>query len=181
VAGQIAKLKGARVIGVAGGPEKCAWLTEVAGFDAAIDYKNDDIAARLRDVAPDGIDIFYDNVGGAVLDAGLVNLAQGATVVLCGAISTRYSFADHPPPGVRNLAALVAKSARMEGFIVLNYAERFDEAAQQLGSWVRDGRIVVAEDLQQGTLEQAPATLRRLFDGGNIGKQLLQIAEPTGP
>lgn len=177
VVGQIAKIKGCRVIGIAGGPEKCAWLKDTAGFDEVIDYKNEDIAARLRELAPKGVNVFFDNIGGDILDAGLGNIAQGGTIVLCGGISSGYSL-ENQPPGPRNIFMLTVRSARMEGFIVLNYAQRFGEAIEQLVAWVSEGRIVYAEDIQHG-LENAPATLRRLFEGKNFGKQILQIGEPV--
>jgi NADPH-dependent curcumin reductase CurA len=177
--GQIAKLKGAaKVIGIAGGPDKCAWLTEVAGFDAAIDYKHEDVARRIGQLAPDGVDLYYDNVGGAILDAALANLAQAPTVVMGGAIATRFPT-NGQAVGVYNLTTLLVKRGRLQGFILLDFADRFDEGVAQLGAWLREGRILAAEDVQRGGLEQAPATLRRLFEGGNLGKQLLQIAEPV--
>jgi NADPH-dependent curcumin reductase CurA len=180
VAAQIAKLHGARVIGIAGGPEKCAWLVQTLGLDAAIDHRGEDVAARLQALAPDGIDLYYDNVGGVILDAVLANLALRARIVLCGAISTRYAY-DGRPTGIQNLITLMPKRARMQGFIVLDYAERFEQGLEQLAAWLRDGSIVSAEDVRTGGLQDAPATLRRLFEGRNLGKQLLQIADPTAP
>jgi NADPH-dependent curcumin reductase CurA len=176
VVGQLAKLHGARAIGIAGGPRKCAWLTDVAGFDAAIDYKREDVATRLGELAPDGVDLFYDNVGGAILDAGLLHLAERARVVVCGAISTRYAISDRPPPGVRNLPQLLVKRARMEGFIVLDFRDRHAAARERLAGWLHERRIVTAVDLQRGGIEDAPATLRRLFEGRNLGKQVLELA-----
>lgn len=177
--GQLAKLKGAaKVIGIAGGPVKCAWLTEVGGYDAAIDYKREDVATRIGELAPDGVNLYYDNVGGAILDAALANLAQAPTVVMGGAISTRFPV-DGQGAGIHNLTTLLVKSGRLQGFILLDFRDRFDEGVEQLGDWLREGRIVAPEDIQRGGLEQAPATLRRLFEGRNLGKQLQQIAEPT--
>jgi NADPH-dependent curcumin reductase CurA len=176
VAGQIAKLQGARVVGIAGGPEKCAWLTKEAHFDAAIDYKRDDVAARLRELCPKGIDVYFDNVGGEILDAALAHIALRARIVLCGAISG-YNEST-PPPGPRNLMNLVIQRARMEGFIVLDYLPRFGEATEQLLAWVKSGAIVHEEDVQRG-LENAPKTLLRLFTGANRGKQLLEVAAPS--
>jgi len=178
VAGQLAKLAGARTIGIAGGPEKCRWVTEVAGFDAVIDYKREDVATRIGALAPDGLDIYYDNVGGAILDAALGHLAVGARVVLCGAISTRFAVGVEPP-GIKNLPALIIKRARMEGVVIVDYQDRFDEARTQLADWLRAGKLLTADDVQHGDLEQAPGTLRRLFEGRNLGKQLLQIAAPS--
>jgi NADPH-dependent curcumin reductase CurA len=176
VAGQIAAIKGAsRVIGIAGGPEKCAWLTDVAGFDVAIDYRTENVLTRLADEAPNGIDVVFENVGGDILDASLANLAMRARVVLCGAIST-YNAVELPP-GPRNYLQLVIKRARIEGFLVLDYVARFGEAVEALHGWANQGRVCYAEDIQEG-LENAPTTLRRLFSGQNFGKQLLKIADP---
>lgn len=176
VAGQIATLQGCRAIGIAGGTEKCRWLTEKAHFDAAIDYKREDVAARLRALCPKGIDVYFDNVGGEILDAALANLAQRARIVQCGGISS-YNETT-PPPGPRNLMNLVVTRSRMEGFIVIDYAARFGEAAAQLAKWVAEGKLAHAEDVQRG-IENAPKTFLRLFEGKNLGKQLLQVAEPA--
>lgn len=179
VAGQIAKIAGARVIGIAGGPEKCAWLTKEAHFDAAIDYKREDVSARLGALCPKGIDLYFDNVGGEILDAALARIALRARVVLCGAISGYNETA--PPPGPRNLMNLVIQRGRMEGFIILDYLPRFAEGVAKLSAWVRSGEIVHQEDVQRG-LENAPRTLLRLFTGANTGKQILQVAEAgSGP
>jgi NADPH-dependent curcumin reductase len=174
VVGQIAKIKGCRVIGIAGGAEKCRWLTDEAGFDAAIDYKSENIPVRMKELCPKGIDIFFDNVGGAVLDAALARLALRGRVVLCGGIAN-YN-ATEPSPGPKNYMNLVIQRGRMEGFLVLDYLERAGEAIGALGGWVQSGKIKYKVDVQQG-LENAPATLRRLFEGRNDGKQLLRIAE----
>jgi len=162
------------VVGIAGGPEKCRWLTEKAGLDAAIDYKSEDVQARIRELCPKGVDVYFDNVGGEILDAALANLALRARVVMCGGISG-YNEVE-PPPGPRNLMNVVIQRARMEGFIVIDYAPRFAEAAQQLARWVEEGKIVHQEDVQKG-IENAPRTFQRLFRGENTGKQLLQVAE----
>lgn len=175
VAGQIAKILGCRVIGVAGGREKCDWLTREAGFDAAIDYQNEPVHARLRELCPAAIDVFFDNVGGEVLEAALAEIAKGARVVLCGGISL-YN-AETWPPGPRNYLALLSQRARMEGFMVLDFAARFAEAERALSSWVAAGSLTYREDIQEG-FENAPKTLLRLFEGKNFGKQLLRIAEP---
>jgi hypothetical protein len=172
VAGQIAKLQGAHVVGIAGGPSKCAWLTKEAHFDAAIDYKHEHVAARLRELCPKRIDVYFDNVGGEILDAVLGQIAQRARVVLCGGIAS-YNEAT-PPPGPRNLMNLVLQRGRMEGFIILDYVARFGEGVAKLSEWVRSGAIVHQEDVQHG-LENAPRTLLRLFTGANTGKQILQI------
>jgi NADPH-dependent curcumin reductase CurA len=172
VAGQIAKLAGARVIGIAGGAEKCGWLTQEAHFDAAIDYKGESVPARLGELCPKGIDVYFDNVGGEILDAALARLALRARVVLCGGISS-YN-ASSPPPGPRNYMNLVVQRARMEGFIVLDYLPRFGEGVAALAKEVQAGRIAHQEDVQHG-LENAPRTFLRLFRGENRGKQILAL------
>jgi len=174
VAAQIARLQGCRVVGIAGGAEKCRWLTEQARLDAAIDYKREDVARRLRELCPKGIDVYFDNVGGEILDAALANLAQRARIVQCGGISG-YNEAT-PPPGPRNLMNLVVTRSRMEGFIVIDYAPRFAEGAAKLAQWVAEGKLAHAEDVQHG-IENAPKTFLRLFQGKNLGKQLLQVGE----
>lgn len=172
VAGQIAKRKGCRVVGIAGGPEKCAWLEDKAHFDAAIDYKSQDIGARLSELCPDGIDVFFDNVGGEALDAVLARIARGGRIVVCGSIS-RYNL-EEPPPGPRNYFYLTQQRARMEGFVVLDFLARAPQAVADLAAWVADGSIAWEADVQHG-FENAPATLRRLFTGQNFGKQLLEL------
>jgi hypothetical protein len=175
VAGQIARIRGCRTIGIAGGPEKCRWVVERARFDACIDYKHEDVGKRLGELCPKGLDVYFDNVGGEILEAALDHLALRARIVLCGGIS---SYNDETPrPGPRNLMNLVVQRARMEGFIVLDYFGRMDEAVRQLGAWVQAGEIVHEEDVQEG-FERIPATLQRLFTGQNLGKQLLRLAEP---
>jgi len=175
VAGQIAKIKGCRVIGTAGGKEKCDWLVKVAHFDAAIDYKHEDIGARLSELCPNGIDVFFDNVGGTVLNEVLARINLKARIVLCGSIS-RYNNAT-PPPGPANYFYLTARRSRMEGFIILDYVARFPEAIAALAQWQKEGKLVQKEDIAVG-LENAPRTLIRLFTGENFGKQLLKIADP---
>ncbi len=172
VAGQIAKLKGCRVIGIAGGARKCGWLTDKAHFDAAIDYKSEDVGARLSELCPDGIDLFFDNVGGDVLDEVLARIARGARIVLCGAIS-RYN-AEELLPGPSNYYRLVAQRGRMQGFVVIDFLGRYGEAAADLAKWVSEGRIAWEVDVQRG-FENAPDTLLRLYTGANFGKQLLEI------
>ncbi len=175
VAGQIAKLKGCRVIGIAGGPEKCAWLTEEAGFDAAIDYKNDNVEAKIREHCPQGINIYFDNVGGEILQAALNNLAMNARVILCGGISSYNE--EIPPPGPNNLMNLIGTRSRMEGFIIIDYMDRMAEFHAEMGQWLQEGKIIHLEDIQEG-FENIPTTLQRLFTGQNMGKQLLKISEP---
>ena len=175
IAGQIAKIHGCRVIGSAGGSAKCAWVTEVAGFDACIDYKSENLESRLQELAPEGLSVVFDNVGGEALEAALGNLALRARVVLCGSISSGYTDRGygHAP---RNYMELGFKRARMEGFIFIDYVARFPEALQTLVRWVNEGQLVYAEQIHYG-LEHAPSALQGLFDGQNLGKQLLRIAD----
>lgn len=180
VAGQIARIRGAaKVVGLAGGPEKCAWVTDVAGYDVCIDYRNEDVGRRLREEFPKGMDVYFDNVGGPILDDALMNLALNARIALCGAISTGYDVQELPP-GPKNYAQLIIKRSKIEGFLVLDFVPRFGEAIGELAGWLTSGEIKVEEDLQEG-LENAPATLARLFTGANLGKQLLTVAEPPLP
>ncbi|MRG93179.1 NADP-dependent oxidoreductase [Polyangium spumosum] len=172
--GQIAKIKGARVVGIAGGPAKCAWIKDELGFDAAIDYKAEDVKKRLGELCPGGIDVYFDNVGGAILEAALAHLAMRGRVVLCGSIGDYNNPAGSSGP--RNLMNLVIKRGRMEGFLVTDYADRFGEAIGDLARWAAEGRIQDRVDVVEG-LENAPAALRRLFTGANTGKQLVKVAD----
>jgi hypothetical protein len=171
--GQIAKIKGCRAVGIAGGAEKCNYVVRELGFDACIDYKGEDVRARLRDLCPNGINIYFDNVGGSILDAALACLAMRGRVVVCGAIS-QYNDAE-PPPGPKNYLSLLVNRGRMEGFIVLDYLPRAPEAVKDLSTWFAEGKIKDKVDVAEG-FENAPAALRRLFTGENLGKQLLHIA-----
>jgi NADPH-dependent curcumin reductase len=173
VAGQIAKIKGARVVGVAGGETKCRWLTDELGFDAAIDYKAQDVRRALREAAPAGVDLYFDNVGGEILDAVLTRLARGARIVICGAVS-QYNATD----GVRgpdNYLSLLVARASMTGMVIFDYAPRFAEAARELGAWLADGRLVSREDIVEGGVEAFPEALLKLFAGENIGKLVLHV------
>lgn len=174
VAGQIARIRGCRAIGIAGGADKCRWLVDEARFDAAVDYKSEDVAARLRELCPKGIDVFFDNVGGAQLDIALARLAIRGRIVLCGAIA-QYNEAD-PPPGPKNYSNLIIKRGRMEGFLVMDHMANAPQAIADLAKWAREGKIVDRVDVQEG-LENAPRALRRLFTGENRGKQLVRIAD----
>ncbi|MGZ3619775.1 MAG: NADP-dependent oxidoreductase [Candidatus Binataceae bacterium] len=176
VAGMIARIKGCRVVGLAGGREKCDWLVREAGFDAAIDYKNENVGDALTRHCPNGIDVFFDNVGGEILDHVLTRLAISARIVLCGAIS-RYNESGMLGPGPRHYFNLILRRARMEGFLVFQFAQRYPEAMVELGKWYATGRIKNKIDLAHG-LENAPKTLIRLFTGANFGKQLLKLADP---
>ena len=174
VAGQLAKIAGCRVIGTAGGPDKARWLTEEFGFDAVIDYKSEHVGKRLRALCPNGVDVYFDNVGGAILNTVLARLAPRARVVICGGIA-RYSQ-DGSVPGPENYFNLVFMRARMEGFLVSDYLSRFAEAKQRLWRWIEDGRLKYRVDIQDG-FANAPHTLIRLFEGQNFGKQLLKLEE----
>ncbi len=172
-AGQLARLKGAsQVVGIAGGPEKCAYVVGELGFDAAVDYKGPGLAARLHELCPSGIDLYFDNVGGIILDTALAQLAMRGRVVLCGAISA-YN-ATEIPPGPSNYVNLIARRGRMEGFIVSDYARRFPEAQAEVLSFLQDGRLKHAEHVVEG-LEQAPDALNLLFTGGNTGKVVVRL------
>ncbi|MFN3232276.1 MAG: NADP-dependent oxidoreductase [Alphaproteobacteria bacterium] len=176
-AAQLAKIHGAKkVIGVAGGAEKCKWIVEEGACDAAIDYKSDDLAAKVAELAPDGVDLFYDNTGGPILDAVLPNLADGARVVVCGGIASGYSGWEMPE-GPKNYLFLILKSAKMEGFLLFTYAPKFGEAMADIGKWVQEGKLTVAETVSEG-LENAPATMQGLFTGKNKGKTILKVADP---
>jgi NADPH-dependent curcumin reductase CurA len=171
IAAQIAKLRGAKVIGIAGGKTKCSWLTDKAAIDAAIDYKNEDVGERLRTLAPKGVNVYFDNVGGNILDAVLKQLALNARVVLCGGI---IGYTGEVDASIQNYMSLVVTRSTMQGFLISDYAPRFHEGIAALGTWLQAGKLAYEVDIQQG-LENAPQTLQRLFDGKNLGKQLLQI------
>ena len=171
--GQIGKIKGCRVVGIAGGAAKCEWIVKELGFDAAIDYKSENVARALKRECPNGIDIYFDNVGGEILEAALANLNLGARIPLCGMIS-QYNNAA-PAPGPRNLAMLLMKRALIQGFIVTDYASRFAEAGQEIVGWYLAGKLKYRTDITKG-LEQAPATLAKLFEGTNQGKLLVEVS-----
>lgn len=172
IVGQIARIAGARVIGLAGGAEKVAFLTDALGFDAAIDYKHEDVGARLKELAPKGIDVFFDNVGGEILDIALDNIAERGRVVICGAIS-QYNDQQHVR-GPSLYLRLAERYARMEGFTVMHFAERYGEAQATLAQWLAEGRLTMPEQVEQG-IDAFPAALRKLFEGGNTGKMLVKI------
>ncbi|MEU1204602.1 NADP-dependent oxidoreductase [Nocardia sp. NPDC005825] len=173
VAGQIAKAEGATVIGIAGGAEKCRILTEELGFDAAIDYREGDVLRQLRQAAPGGIDVYFDNVGGDILDAALANLRRGARVVICGAISAYNE--EKPPPGPSRYMSLLVFRATMTGFVVFDYADRYAEAGARLGQWLAEGRIKSREHVVEGGVERFGETLNMLFTGANTGKLVLAL------
>jgi NADPH-dependent curcumin reductase len=173
VAGQIARIKGARVIGIAGGETKCRWLVDELGFDAAIDYKAEDLRASLRQSAPDGVDVYFDNVGGEILDSVLTRLARGARIVICGAVS-QYNSAEGPR-GPDNYLALLVARASMTGMVVFDYAPRYGEATRELAAWLSDGSLISREDVLEGGVQAFPSALLKLFAGENIGKLVLRV------
>jgi NADPH-dependent curcumin reductase len=177
VSGMIAKIKGCRVVGIAGGREKCDWLLKEAGFDAAIDYKNENVGEALSKHCPQGINVYFDNVGGEILDHALARLAHGARVVLCGAISQYNNLGERTPVGPKNYLSLIMQGARMEGFLVFHFFQRYPEAIAEMSKWYAEGKLKNEVDLQQG-LENAPKTIIRLFTGANFGKQLLKLGDP---
>jgi NADPH-dependent curcumin reductase CurA len=172
--GQIAKVKGARVVGIAGGPEKCALLTDELGFDAAVDYRADDVKGALRAATPDRVDVYFDNVGGDILDLALTRLNRKARVVICGAIS-QYNNESHVQ-GPSNYLTLLVARARMEGFVVFDYAQRYGEAAAEIARWIGEGRIRTKEHVVKGAVDDFPETLQMLFRGDNVGKLVLEVA-----
>jgi NADPH-dependent curcumin reductase CurA len=174
VAGQIAKIKGCRAVGIAGGPEKCNYIVKELGFDAAIDYKNESVIEGLRKHCPKGVDVYFDNVGGEILDAVLSQLARGARVVLCGAISQYNSTAGIKGPS--NYLSLLVNSARMEGFIVFNYLAKYGEAAREMAGWMMAGKLKSKEDIVEG-FQTFPDTLLKLFRGENFGKLMIKVAD----
>jgi NADPH-dependent curcumin reductase CurA len=171
--GQIAKIKGCRAVGIAGGPEKCQMLVDELGFDAAVDYKNEDLLPALREKCPDRVDVFFDNVGGEVLDAVLARLARGARIAICGAVS---QYNESQMRGPANYMALLVRRARMQGFVVFDYADRYGEAAREMAGWMDEGKLKGREHLVDG-IETFPDTLLKLFRGENTGKLILQVAE----
>jgi NADPH-dependent curcumin reductase len=173
IAVQIARIEGCRVVGIAGGAEKCAWLEQELRVDAAIDYKRDDLAQRLREATPDRVDVFFDNVGGEILDLVLARLAVRARIVLCGGISQYNATA---PWGPVNYLSLLTNRASMTGLIVFDYQAQYTEAIYQLAAWIDDGRLIVREQIVQGGIDRFPETLRALFAGANTGKLLLALA-----
>ena len=177
VSGMIAKIKGCRVVGIAGGRDKCDWLLKEAGFDAAIDYKNENVGEALTKHCPQGINVYFDNVGGEILDHALARLAYGARVVVCGAISQYNNLGERNPVGPKNYFNLIMQHARMEGFLVFHFMPRYSEAIAEMSRWYAEGKLKNEVDLQQG-LENAPKTIIRLFTGANFGKQLLKLGDP---
>lgn len=174
IVGQIAKVRGCRAIGLTGSDEKCAWLTDELGYDAAINYKTSNLRRALEEACPEGIDVFFDSVGGAILNTVLTRLNYHGRVVVCGAISQ----INEPelPPGPSNYLQLLAKSARMEGFTTLDFARRYDEARSDLAQWIGGGKIRYRDDIVEG-LDEAPSHLLRLFSGEHRGKLMVKLAD----
>ncbi len=170
--GQIAKINGARAVGIAGGPAKCRYVTEELGFDACIDYKGENVGDGLSRHCPKGIDVYFDNVGGDILDQALARLARRARVVICGAIS-QYNETG-PVSGPKNYLSLLVNNARMEGFVVFNYQSRYPEGLAALAGWIKSGQLKSKEDIVEG-IETFPETLLKLFTGANFGKLMLKV------
>jgi hypothetical protein len=175
VAAQIAKIKKCRVIGIAGGPAKCRCLTDDLGLDAAIDYKSENVGARLGELCPDGINVYFDNVGGSTLEAAIDHMALHGRIPLCGMIS---GYNAEQSPGPHNLFLLIAKRIRMEGFLIPDYFDRFEVGRRELSEWLAAGQLKALEDVQEG-FENIPSTFLRLFQGANLGKQVLKMADPS--
>lgn len=172
--GQLARIKGCRVVGIAGGPAKCDWVVQELGFDACIDYKNGDVREGLKAHCPEGVDIYFDNVGGEILDHVLACLRRQARIIICGAIS-QYN-ATSAVQGPKNYLSLLVNRARMEGMVVFDYIERYPQAITELAGYLKDGRMKSREDVVIG-LDTFPESLVKLFNGGNFGKLVLQVAD----
>jgi NADPH-dependent curcumin reductase CurA len=174
IVGQVAKIKGCKVVGIAGGPDKCKHVVEELGFDACIDYKNENVASRFKEECPKGIDIYFDNVGGEILDIALTRLRMHARIVICGAISQYNNKTRIKGPS--NYLSLLVNRASMTGMVVFDYADRYKEGAQILGGWLAQGKLKSREDIYEG-IENFPETFRRLFSGDKMGKLVLKVIE----
>ncbi|NRA45103.1 MAG: NADP-dependent oxidoreductase [Oligoflexales bacterium] len=172
VVGQIAKIKGCKVVGVCGSDEKCDWLVNEFGFDAAIQYKRQNIPEALKESCPEGIDVYFENVGGAILEHSLMQMNQFSRLVLCGLISN-YNLTS-APEGVKNFAQILMQRIKVQGFIASDYLSRWPEAIAELSSWVQQGKIKYKEDIVEG-LSQIPAAVNKLFDGTNSGKLMAKV------
>ncbi len=175
VVGQLARINGCRVVGVAGGPDKCAYVTDTLGFDAAVDYRDPGMRKAIRETCPNGVDLYFDNVGGAVLNAALANLAMHARIVVCGAIS-QYN-AETPTPGPSNYMALLVRRATMTGFLVFDHVAEYRTARRRLAHWVGEGRISAPETVVPGRVTDFHKVFLRLFAGDNLGKLVLDITD----
>jgi NADPH-dependent curcumin reductase CurA len=173
IVGQIARIKGCRAVGIAGGPDKCRYVTDELGFDACVDYKGGNIAADLKAAAPKGIDVYFENVGGEILDTVLLQMNLFGRIPVCGLISA-YN-ATSVPEGPKNLRAVLTQRLRMQGLIVFDWANRVPEAIAQLGAWHKDGKLKIREDVREGGLDAFPDVLNLLYTGGNMGKLVLKV------
>jgi len=172
IVGQVAKIKGCKVVGIAGGAEKCAYVVDELGFDACIDYKNENVASRFKEECPKGIDVYFDNVGGEILDIALSRLKMHARIVICGAISQYNNKTAIKGPS--NYLALLVSRATMQGMVVFDYADRYKEGAMRLGQWMAQGKLKTREDIYEG-IENFPETFQRLFTGDKMGKLVLKV------
>ena len=171
--GQLARIKGCRAVGIAGGKAKCDWVVNELGFDACVDYKAADLRDALKAACPKGVDIYFDNVGGDILDLVLARINRKARVIICGAIS-QYNNTT-PVQGPKNYLSLLVNRARMEGIVVFDYADRFGQAVDEMSGYLREGRMKSREDVVKG-LQTFPETLLKLFSGANFGKLVLEVA-----
>ena len=174
VVGQVAKIKGCRVVGIAGGKEKCDYLINELGFDAAIDYKNENVKKAIKTTCPDGVDIYFDNVGGDILDAALARINKKARIVICGAISQYNNTTAVKGPA--NYLSLLVNRARVEGIVVFDYQDKYAEGAMQMGQWIAEGKLKTKEHIENG-IEHFPEVLMQLFNGNKKGKLILQVNE----
>lgn len=174
VVGQIAKIKGCQVVGIAGGSDKCDAVVNRYGFDACIDYKSEDVGKAIRAHCPKGVDVYFDNVGGDTLDAALANIAMHGRISLCGAISQYNVMGENGMVGPRNYMQLLVKRARMEGFVVIDYADRYADAIAEMAGWMNEGKLILDEHVVEG-IENFPEALRMLFDGRNTGKLMVEV------
>ena len=173
VVGQIAKIKGCRAVGIAGGPDKCRYVTQELGFDACVDYKGGKLAADLKAAAPNGIDVYFENVGGDILDTVLLQMNKFGRIPLCGLISA-YN-ATSLPAGPKNLRCVLTQRLKMQGLIVFDWADRMPEAISELGAWYKAGKLKIREDVREGGVDAYPDVLNLLYTGGNLGKLVLKV------
>ncbi|MBM4253450.1 MAG: NADP-dependent oxidoreductase [Deltaproteobacteria bacterium] len=173
IVGQIGKIKGQKVIGIAGSDDKCRWLTNELGFDGAINYRKDDVSAKLKSLCPSGVDIYFDNVGGAISEAVWARMNLFGRISVCGLISGYNEGKQMLGP--KNFSLILMKRLKVQGFIVIDYAQRWAEAVHALYGWVKEGKIKYSEDIEEG-LENAPQVLNKLFDGSNTGKLILKVS-----
>jgi NADPH-dependent curcumin reductase CurA len=171
--GQIARIKGARAVGIAGGPEKCAYVVDELGFDACVDYKGGNLAEELKAACPNGIDVYFENVGGEILDTVLAQMNRFGRIPVCGLISAYNS--TEPVPGPTNFRSILVNRLTVRGFIVFDFQDRMDEANDQLGTWHAEGRLKMREDVREGGIDAFPDVLNLLYTGGNFGKLVLKL------